>query len=41
MKNGAGMDGGFSRSPRAVRDAAKSDALPPQQEQPAQTTGGL
>jgi hypothetical protein len=31
MKNGAGMDGAFSKSPQAVRDEIKANARPPQQ----------
>lgn len=43
MKNGSAMDGALSHSPPAVRDAAKSNASPPEQQQepPVRRTGGL
>ena len=41
MKNGSGMDGAFSKSPRPVRETVQPDGPPPQQEPPAQRTGGL
>ena len=43
MKHGGAMDGAFSHSPQAVRDAAKADTPMPDQETTpaAQRIGGL